>query len=183
MVYWNLNSCKKRFVICWVSHQKVSSWQWQQTSTHWIQLLKAIDSIPDHLDLDITVFPIHDIIAMISDVSYANSCEWFFRNYHQTETFFQLVKKNWSEIIVLDNSKKIALLSIWFIKTFKAKRLQDCCIVRDHPFSTYTKFSVKVKFLTSDTHIYVCVSEGKKYYFYRKFCVCTKWMILYLVCK
>ena len=52
-----------------------------------------IESIPDHLDPDITVFLIHDIIAMVSDVSYANSGKWFFKNYHQIEKFFQLVKK------------------------------------------------------------------------------------------
>ena len=52
-----------------------------------------------------------------------------------------------------------------------------------HPFSTYTKFSEKLTFLTPwcahicvhvpDTHIYVCVSGGKKCWFFRKFYVGT----------
>ena len=43
--------------------------------------------------------------------------------------------------------------------------------LRDHPFSTYAKFSKKLTFLTS---WYVCVSGGTKYQFFGKFCVCTK---------
>ena len=43
-----------------------------------------------------------------------------------------------------------------------------------HPFSAYTKFSEKLTFLTPT---YVCVSGGKKYQFFGKFCVRTTWMI------
>ena len=32
----------------------------------------------------------------------------------------------------------------------------------DHSFSKYAKFSEKLTFLTPDTHIYVCISGGKK---------------------
>ena len=52
-----------------------------------------IESIRDHFDPDITVFLIHDITGMLSDASYADSGKWFFKNYHQIETFFELVKK------------------------------------------------------------------------------------------
>ena len=31
-----------------------------------------------------------------------------------------------------------------------------------HSFSTYAKFSEKLKFLTHDMHTYVCVSGGQK---------------------
>ena len=47
----------------------------------------------------------------------------------------------------------------------------------DHSFSTYAKYSEKLIFLTLDTHTYVCVSRGKKCYFFGRFCVRTKWMI------
>ena len=40
-------------------------------------------------------------------------------------------------------------------KDFQSQDFQDCCTVRDHPFSKYVKFSVKVIFVTPDTHMYV----------------------------
>ena len=52
----------------------------------------------------------------------------------------------------------------------------------DHPFSTYVKFSEKLKFLTPwyvQVRVYMAVSEGKKYQFFGKFRVHTKWMIPY----
>ena len=43
----------------------------------------------------------------------------------------------------------------------------------DHLCSVYAKVSEKLTLLVD-----VCVSGGKKCYFYEKFCVSTKWMIL-----
>ena len=40
----------------------------------------CIRSILDHSDPDFTVSLIHDIIPMVSDVLYANSGKWFFKN-------------------------------------------------------------------------------------------------------
>lgn len=52
-----------------------------------------IECIPEHLEQDLTVFPIYNIIAMITDVSYANNGRWFFKKYAELEKFFNLVKK------------------------------------------------------------------------------------------
>lgn len=38
----------------------------------------------------------------------------------------------------------------------------------DHSLSTLAKFTEKLAFLTSDTHTYACVSEGKKMSVFRK---------------
>ena len=45
-------------------------------------------------------------------------------------------------------------------------------LFRDHSFITFSKFSEKLTFLIS-----WCVSEGKKCYFFGKFCERNKWMI------
>ena len=52
--------------------------------------------------------------------------------------------------------------------TFKSNQINQTFNIyqRDHSFSTYAKFT------------YVCVSEGKKCYFFGKFRPRTKWMIL-----
>ena len=47
-----------------------------------------IECILDHLDPDVTVFFTRDFIAMISDASYDSCGKWFFKNYHQIETFY-----------------------------------------------------------------------------------------------
>ena len=44
-------------------------------------------------------------------------------------------------------------------------------------YITRVKFYKKLTFLTPDTHTYVCVSGAKKYQFFGKFCVRTKWII------
>ena len=41
-------------------------------------------------------------------------------------------------------------------------------------FSTFAKFSKTLISLTPDTHTYVSLSGGKKYYFLAKFCEGTK---------
>ena len=46
--------------------------------------------------------------------------------------------------------------------------------LRDHPVSTYAKFSEKLTYLPSDTHIYVCVSGGQKCQFFGRFCLRSK---------
>ena len=51
------------------------------------------------------------------------------------------------------------------------KDFQDCGAFRDHPFSTYAKFSIKVAFLTPDTHMYVCISGAKKNFTEKFACV------------
>ena len=45
------------------------------------------------------------------------------------------------------------------------------CLVRTQNFLKNCSIS------PPDAHTYVCVSGGKKYCFFRKFCVVTKWMI------
>ena len=60
----------------------------------------------------------------------------------------------------------------------KQKKKKNKNQKKEHPFSTYKKFSKKKKdFLPPDTHTCMCVSRGNKSYFFRKFCVRTKWMI------
>ena len=49
--------------------------------------------------------------------------------------------------------------------------------LRDHSFSAYAKFSEKLIFLTPWYSHVVCVSGGKKFLFFGKFCARTKWMI------
>ena len=66
------------------------------------------------------------------------------------------------------------LANVPFISIFSSVLQQ---LQRDHSFSTFAKFSEKITFLTPDTHIYMCVSRGKKCQFFGKFCVCTKSMI------
>ena len=51
---------------------------------------------------------------------------------------------------------------------------QTMIVLRDHSFTTYSKFSEKLTFLSADTHTYACVSGGKKCYFFGEFCVRTK---------
>ena len=53
------------------------------------QIYGYIKSIAGHLDPEITV------LSHFSQylISYANRGEWFFKNYHQIENFFQLVEK------------------------------------------------------------------------------------------
>ena len=41
-------------------------------------------------------------------------------------------------------------------------------------------FPKKQHFLPPDTHTYVCVSGCKKFYFFGKFCVSTKWIISFV---
>ena len=51
----------------------------------------------------------------------------------------------------------------------------------DHPFSTYAKFSEKLRFLPPDTYTNVCVSGGKKSQFFGNFRVRTRWMIPFVI--
>ena len=43
-----------------------------------------------------------------------------------------------------------------------SKNTSNYIYVRDHSFSTYANFSVKLTFLPPDRHTYVCVSRDKK---------------------
>lgn len=51
---------------------------------------------------------------------------------------------------------------------------------RDHPFSTYVKFTEKLIFLPPDMLTNLWVSGGKKCRFFGESGLCTKWMIFYL---
>ena len=53
--------------------------------------------------------------------------------------------------------------------------------IRNHPFSTYVKSSEKLTFLTP-WYAHVCVRiRGSEILFFRKFCVCTKWINPYII--
>ena len=63
------------------------------------------------------------------------------------------------------------------------KNLRGHPFLRSHPFITYAKFSEKKHFLAPDTHdtqTYMCVSGGKKCYFFGKSYKRTKWMMTYM---
>ena len=47
---------------------------------------------------------------------------------------------------------------------------------KGHLFSAYSNKKWK-GFLPLDTHTYMCVSRGEKYYFFENFWARTKWMI------
>ena len=54
--------------------------------------------------------------------------------------------------------------------------------IRNRQFSTYATYLEKVTFLTTwYTQVCVWVWEGKKYYFFGKFCVLTSWVILWCI--
>ena len=77
----------------------------------------------------------------------------------------------------------IILLKTWqtTIVYVQCDRWALCYVIRNHPSSTYAKFSEKLKFLPPDTHTFVCGSGGKKCLFFGKCCVRTKWMILQIL--
>ena len=62
-----------------------------------------------------------------------------------------------------------------FLKIYSFCRSQK--VYRDHSFSTFHKIFQKTNIFYLLTHTYVGVSWGKKCWFFRKFCECTKWMI------
>ena len=53
----------------------------------------------------------------------------------------------------------------------------------NHPFKTFAKFSEKLTFSPPDTNTYVCVSGGKKCWFFGKVLICTKWIISEVICN
>ena len=68
-----------------------------------------------------------------------------------------------------------------FNRCFSVKKTQDSIRVWGPSFSTYAKFSEKLTFLVPwYTHVGLPISGSgvKKCYFFGKYCVRTKWMIL-----
>ena len=55
-------------------------------------------------------------------------------------------------------------------------------VVRDHPFSTYAKFSVKLTFFTPETNTFVYVSRGKNVSFSENFAyLLNGWTLITLI--
>ena len=52
--------------------------------------------------------------------------------------------------------------------------MKDMRYIRNHLFNIWAKISKKLTFLPPDTHIYVCISGGKKCEFFVKFCTRIK---------
>ena len=86
------------------------------------------------------------------------------------------------------------LLISWFINFNISKPTQfnksictsknvDVFTQGESPFKTFAKFSEKLTFSPPDTNTYVCVSGGKKCWFFGKVLICTKWIISEVICN
>ena len=58
-----------------------------------------IESIPSHLGKDLTMFPIYDLIASPSNVTYIKGGKWSFDDYVNIEKLFTLVCRMDSKLI------------------------------------------------------------------------------------